>query len=648
MLVYDETNPAGGWGKTPKGFQGSNNVARALTDMTKYKNTIVYLAGSLNYEIIKGLNLNAALGTTLAYQDGYYYQYPYDDGAFAMLEDFTDSNTKKQQYVATYTANYSKEFKGHAVSALLGYEARRSENRYVIYRNRDSFVSEPQSSTQAAGIANLTADFQNTDALDRILSQFARVEYGYMAKYLLTANIRRDGYGSKFGPENRYGIFPGVSAGWVISKESFMSNVKFMNMLKMRAGYGILGNAVGQDFAFTNYYESGVSYDWKTDGTAARATALAQASKLPNPNIQWEEVATANVGFDAGFWENRVVVNVDFYSRQTKKMLYDIMIPPSAGVGTSVPANIGQMSNKGVEFNIEYRDEAGDFNYFVAFNGGFNKNELISLNPELERLFISSGNIGTGESGQGFYGLVYPCRSEPGQPLGQFYGLETAGIWATNAATGETRPTYSGYTPKAGDLIYVDQNTDGKIDTKDMTYIGNPWPKFTYGISLGATWKNIEVRALFNGVVGNEIYNAFESWEYVFFSDYNTTQKIYETSFFGDAGLTNIPRAGTLTDPDRNKNWGAVSDYHVQSGSYLRMKNLQLSYTLPANALNKLHISAMKIFASADNLFVITKYKGMDPEIPAQGGSILAQGLDFTSQRYPLSRITSLGINVTF
>ena len=246
-----------------------------------------------------------------------------------------------------------------------------------------------------------------------------------MAKYLLTANIRRDGYGSKFGPENRYGIFPGVSAGWVISKESFMSNVKFMNMLKMRAGYGILGNAVGQDFAFTNYYESGVSYDWKTDGTAARATALAQASKLPNPNIQWEEVATANVGFDAGFWENRVVVNVDFYSRQTKKMLYDIMIPPSAGVGTSVPANIGQMSNKGVEFNIEYRD-AGDFNYFVAFNGGFNKNELISLNPELERLFISSGNIGTGESGQGFYGLVYPCRSEPGQPLGQFYGLETA------------------------------------------------------------------------------------------------------------------------------------------------------------------------------------------------------------------------------
>lgn len=181
-----------------------------------------------------------------------------------------------------------------------------------------------------------------------------------------------------------------------------------------------------------------------------------------------------------------------------------------------------------------------------------------------------------------------------------------------------------------------------------MTTIGNPWPKFTYGISMGASWKGIELKAQFSGVLGNEIYNAFESWEYNFFSDYNTTSNIYKTSFFGSNELTSIPRTGTLSIPDRNKNWGAVSDYHVQSGSYMRLKNLQLGYNLPASVLKTVNLTEATLFISADNLLTITKYKGMDPAIPPQNGSILAQGLDFTSQRYPNSRLISMGISLTF
>ena len=649
MAIYDPANLPGGFAKVPKGFQGSNNVARALTDHTRYKSTVVNLSGALDYEPIKNLHLNAFFGTNLSYIDGYSYQYPYDDGAFAMLETFSDNNTKNQSFIATYTLNYSKEFNGHTISGLLGYEARRADYRWVQYSNRDSYVDEPQSASQAYGNANLTADFKNTNVLDRILSQFARLEYGYKGKYLLTANIRRDGYGSKFGPENRYGIFPGMSAGWVISKEKFMNQIEFLSTLKLRTGYGILGNAVGQDFAYSQYYEVQNSYDWSVGGAVNRTTGLDVVSQLANPNIQWESVATSNVGFDASFWKDRLIINFDYYSRQTNDMLYNVQLSPSAGVGTTVPANIGKMSNKGVEFNIEHRNEVGRFTYFVAFNGGFNKNELISLDPSLDRLYIASGNIGTGESGQGFYGLVNPCRSEPGLPLGQFYGLKTTGIYDTDAATG-TRPTYSGYTPQSGDLIYVDQNLDGKITTADNVYIGNPWPKFTYGLSMGGTWNNFDVRFLFNGVYGNDIYNATESWEHVFFSDYNSTDKMYENSFFGTNGLTSVPFGGTLSKPDRNKNWGALSDYHVQDGSYLRLKNIQIGYNVPTKLLTKLHISSMKLTASADNLFVLTKYKGMDPEIPAQSlyGGILSQGLDFTSQRYPLSSITSFGIKMTF
>lgn len=651
MSVYDPDNESGGgWGMTPKGFQGRNYVAEASTLYARNNDYSLNMNGSLDYEVINDLHLKGLVGAIFNDKDAYAYQEPWFDGSWYALESFSKANSKLKQYIATFTLNYNKTFGGHQISGLLGYEARSAYSSYLDYANQESFVSRPRSSSLALGVESQTGSFWETDVLNRILSQFVRLEYSYQDKYLLTANVRRDGYGSKFGPENKYGIFPGVSVGWVLTKEPFMNEFSFINLLKLRAGYGVLGNPVGQDFAYTRYYTLGYTYDWSSTSAAGqRETGIAVVDALANAEIQWESVATTNIGLDASLWKGRLAVNLDFYSRQTQKMLYNVGIPPSAGVGSSVQANIGQMNNTGLEIQVEHRNDIGDFNYFVVFNGGFNKNKLISLNPDLERLFITSGNIGAGESGGGFYGGATICRSEPGLPLGQFYGYETAGIYATDAEAG-SRPTYSGYTPQAGDLIYVDQNDDGVINASDQVYIGNPWPKMTYGFNLGGGWKNIEVRAQFNGTIGNDIYNGHDSYEYNFFSDYNTSPKIFDASFFGDNGLTDVPRSATLSEPDRNKNWGAVSDYHIYDGSYLRLKNLQVSYTLPESVVRKMHMSYIKVFFSADNLLTITKYPGLDPEIAPQAnyGGILAQGIDFPSPRYPLSRIISFGVNMTF
>jgi hypothetical protein len=361
-------------------------------------------------------------------------------------------------------------------------------------------------------------------------------------------------------------------------------------------------------------------------------------------------VATTNIGLDGVLFKSKLSFNFDYYSRQTKDMLYNVPVALSAGVGTNVQANVGQMSNKGMEIFVEYRNNVGKFNYNFGLNGGFNKNKLISLDPTLEKLFIASGFI-AGESGSGMYGSVNPSRSEPGLPLGQFYGYQTNGIYATDAVAGEVRAKVGNYVPKAGDLIYVDQNGDGVMNTADMVYIGNPWPKFTYGITAGGNWKNmIDIKASFNGVYGNDIYNAYESYSHTFYSDYTSTMDIYDVSFFGSNGLTSKPRIGTVSSPDANanKNWGLLSDYHIEKGSYLMLKNLQIGFTLPKNALAFLTISKAKVVFTGENLFFLTKYSGLSPIIPPYQRSILAQGVDNPSGRYPYSRLYSVGLNIEF
>lgn len=661
LAVYDPTNPLGGWGRSPRGFQGGHDIQTLLGNYRESNGYEFYASGALEYQILTGLTARALFGTRLFTGSSYFYEPPYDVGTTKNTVDrFGKTLNRNQNYVATYTLNYSKSFGKHTIGVLGGYEARRENYAELNYVNTNALVPYPQSSNLVNNTTTAAVNFFQGDIYNRILSQFGRVEYNFADKYLLTANIRRDGFASKFGPNNRFGVFPGISVGWKISDEPFMKNVPQLTLLKLRAGYGSLGSASFGDFAFVGNYATGFAYDFGE----GRQNSITLAAKIPNPDIRWESVNTTNIGLDAGLLSNRLTVNLDYYYRTTTNMIYSIGLPPSAGLGGSVPANVGELQNTGFEYNLDWRDKVGEFTYGVAFNGAFNGNKLIALDPSLgSRTFLTNGSADSEP-----YRGIATSRSQPGQPIGQFFGYVADGIYQTNAATGETRPKVLDYVPQAGDLIFRDLNNDGAINDDDKTYIGNPWPKLTYGINLTGGWKGFDLRAFFTGVTGNKIYNVYETYEHLLFSDYNTTDKIFRTSGFNrdpltgqpiaagipNNGVTDVPRIGTLTDLDKNGNWTSISSYHVQNGSYFRLRNLQIGYTIPRAVVNKLKMNSVRLFVMGDNLFTVTKYKGPNPDIAPQdtnngnGRSVLQTGIDVAHRRYPVSRLFSLGLNADF
>ncbi len=638
MNVYDPSNPIGGWGKAPKGFQGGNDVQSAIGNYTRNEGNEILLTVNADVEIIKGLVFRTVLGTGITGANNYYFNYRADVGTAVTEPTFGKYLSRTQSFIATYTLAYQKKMGLHELKALAGYEARRANFTDLSGNNRNPLVPEPQDFNLVQSVSSAVVNGRIANVFDRVLSQFGRVEYNYNDKYLLTGTIRRDGLASKFGPNNRYGIFPGVSAGWKISEENFMRNVPAVSYLKLRAGYGLLGNSVGADFAYSAAYGTGYSNDFG----GGRLNSVNIINRLPNPDIRWEAVASTNIGVDAGFFDDKLVINLDLYSRQTKDMIYNVGIAPSAGLGGSVPANIGQMSNKGFEFNIEYRGKAGkEFTYSLGFNGAYNKNRLIALDPSLGRLFLTNGSLSEA------HGNTATSRSEPGRELGNFYGFDVSGIYQSDIAPGESRPTINGgYIPVAGDLIYRDLNNDGQINADDRTYIGSPWPKLTYGLNLKLAWRNFDFNVFFNGVAGVDIYNGYHTYEHLFFSDYTTTSKIFQTSGFNGKGITDIPRVGTIDNFDRNLNWTSVNSYHVQQASYIRLRNIQLGYNLPLVLSRKVRISNLRLYIMADNLFTITNYNGINPDLGT--GSFLNRGIDNANFRYPVSRIFSFGVNVDF
>ena len=613
MAVYDPTATDNrGFAKVITGFYGNNRVQQIVDRKVVNKNNYFNLNGTLSYDIIEGLKASVFGAATMAFGDNYLYTWPVKDGVYINPETVRQEKDKREDYIMTFSLNYNKRIGLHSISFLTGYETRKIQTSYVVY----------------AG--NGAGGFANPEILNRFLSQFGRLVYMYDDKYIFTGNIRRDGYSSKFGPEYNYGVFPGGSIGWNISREDFF-NVPAVHLLKLRVGYGILGSALGYDF---NYAVTGLQ------------------------SVKWETVATTNLGVDGILWQGRLAFNIDYYSRQTRDMLYDIPVPRSAGAGGNVQANVGQMSNKGVELQFEYKNNiTSEIGLSLGINLGHNKNKLISLSDEIDRLYITAGSTTQGGESGGVGMQGTPIRSDPGQPLGQFWGLKTAGIYKTDEEA-KAGPTYNiraiAHTPRAGDLKYVDLNNDGRITTADYTYIGNTWPKLTYGFTVGADWKKmIDIRAIFGGTYGNDILNCVATFQHQFFADYTSSPMIFDVSFFGENGLTDKPRNGYISNNtkggwDNNGNWTQISDYHVKDGSYIQLKTLQIGFSLPKNYTSRLGVSNARFTLSGNNLFILTKYDGLNPIVPPQDRNILAQGIETASGRYPLSRLLSVGLNIDF
>jgi TonB-dependent starch-binding outer membrane protein SusC len=655
VSVYDPSNPYGGWAKTGSFFGGTNLVGQEYQN--HMSNQTYALEGNIyaDLQIIPELNFRATFGASIYNFKNQKFTESYDYGIVANhIAGLSRDNDNQRNLTANFVLTYSKKIGQHDFKIMTGYEAYKSDLStlhgeaqgfpYVTYNL--GLSTNPSSYVTSGGELPQT----------RLLSQFARANYTFSNKYLFTATVRRDG-SDRFGPANQWGVFPSASVGWKLSEEAFIrDNLTYISNLKLRASYGKLGSTSNiPQYTYQSSYggTGGTNSMGLADGSRLKGYAL--TAQLANQSIRWESVLQTDIGLEVGLLKNALNVTLDWYSRQTQGMIYKVPVAMSAGFGrTSVFTNIGHMSNKGIEFAADYRGKMSDFTYSIGVNASFNKNLVKQLDG------VNNNPISDGAAGNDLDGNA--GRTEVGYPMSQFYGYEVEGIFQNKAevnslnekaqqASGLSNIYFQNSGTDAGDLRFKDVNKDGRITTADKTYIGNPWPKIAYGLTLSLGWKGLELTALFQGLQGVDVYNGNKYYSEYFYGDYNSTTDIFNASYFNGNGLTNQPRVGATSATgnftrDPNSNYGRISSYFVEDGSFLKLRNLQIGYNIPNDLLKKWSIEGAKIYLQGQNVMTLTKYSGLDPEVLGRNGTT-ARGID-TIFSYPRSMLLSMGINLSF
>lgn len=648
MEVYDPDN-LGGWAKAPSYFQGGNVLANEM--IYHYSNNDYTLEGNIygNLMIIEGLNLRITLGGAFGGKSSNAYTEAYDWGPV------NNPNASMQAKAGTWqnltsnaTLTYEKAFGNHSIKLMAGAEALKNDG-YNTTVNATTFSIPIAESIRLSTNANKTAE--DEFPLKRTLSYFGRINYAYMGKYLITANIRRDG-SDKFGPNNRWGTFPSINGAWRASEESFIKdNISWLSNLKIRASWGILGNDGIDQFLYEGAYKQISLHNFG-------GTGLKQSwgnTKFANESIKWEEVNQTDIGVDFGFLNHRLTFTFDWYNRQTKDMLYKMDLPLSSGLGnynsnpSQMPINIGQVQNIGSEISVTWRETRNSFYYSIGANASFNSNKVIKIGQEGK--VLTDGSPGAAWNAS-------TSRTQDDHPMGQFYGYKAIGIFQSDTqvqeynAKAKAAGAASGYYQKegtqAGDLIFDDKGA-GYVSEASRDFIGNPWPKMVYGVNIDLAYKGFDLNMLFQGVAGADIYNGTKAYTNAVYGDYNTTADFFKCSYLGSNGLTDMPRFGYYDSSDTyirdaNGNYKEISSFWIENGSYLKLKNLSFGYTLPSNISKKALIQNARVYISIQNLFTITGYSGMDPEI---AGDVRARGID-NIDRYTPTRLVSFGLDLTF
>ncbi len=537
------------------------------------------------------------------------------------------------------TLTYDKQFGKHTIGVVLGQSAMKNKSDYLGAERWNIINLEKpyMSYTNANVIYEVDADgkligtpyaeyngWGGPNVEHRLSSLFGRISYNYDEKYMLQATVRRDG-SSRFGPENKYGTFPSVSVGWNIMNEKFMEQTQdWLSNLKFRASWGKNGSDNIDNFLYTveNVMGNNVLF-----GNPAIKQIGSKASTTANPSIKWEESEQTDFGLDFGFFNQALTFTVDYYIKKTNGMLMTMPIP--SYVGESKPVgNVGDMENKGVEFELGYKWNISDARFAVKANATYTKNTLKNLGNESG--FIDYDGV------QGFTGGSL-ARGSNGMPFPYFFGYKTNGVFQnyaevnayTNAEGGLIQPN-----ARPGDTRFVDINGDGKISSDDRTKIGKGTPDWNFGLNFNADWRGIDFNMFFQGVAGADIFDATYRTD-VTAGNYPT----YMLNRWTGEGTSNkypILRAGD------NTNW-QVSDLYIVDGSYLRLKNISLGYTLPRSLTRQISIERLRFFVMAENLVTWTKYWGFDPEISSGGKSL---GID--KGVYPQARTWTIGLNLTF
>lgn len=594
-------------------------------------------------EVLPGLTLRSSIGGTLA--SGYYRSYgkPSYENSENGNNFITYQENASQGYNWTFTntARYQKKFGIHGLDVLGGYEALKTNvGRNINGSGQKPFSSDPNYITLSTATTNrvVNSGYQNGFSFASI---FGTARYTLMDKYTISGVLRRDG-SSKFGANNRYGVFPAVSASWRISDESFMQSVPFIADMKIRGGWGKMGNSNNVD-PFNNFslYQANLGqafYD--IGGTNGAPSEGFFRSRLGNPNAKWETSITSNIGIDATFLEGKVELVFDFWKKDTEDLLFQLETPAVVGpVATDPSVNIAKMSNKGLDIMLINRgDITNELKYEVTLTGSFLKNEIISLAPGVP--YFESGGTRIGNA----------VRNQVGGPISSFFGYKVLGLFQ-NAAEVAAAPPQDG--KGVGRFRYEDNNgrgadgkltgvPDGKIDVDDRTYIGDPVPAFTGGINLQLNYGQFELVGFLYTALGFENYN-FSRWFTDFYPSFTGAaygERVRESFTFENGG-NSTPIFENISNTSTNN---GHSTYYVEKGNYARLTNLQLAYKLPAATLSRWKIENAKVFIQATNLLTISKYTGLDPGVGGNADTTL--GLDFGTP--PVNKGFNIGLSFGF
>lgn len=504
--------------------------------------------------------------------------------------------------VFNFTTNnflrYQKNIQDHGLEAVGGITYQESNRKYSNVGAQQFPSNAYQKITSAADITSGTSN----ESAFSFLSYFARANYKFKDKYLLSLSGRVDG-SSRFGADNRYGFFPAASAGWIVSEESFMSNVKVMDFLKLRASYGLTGNAEIGNFAALGLYTGGSGYA----GIPGQS-----ASQLENPDLRWEQTAQLDVGIDFGLFESRITGQLDYYAKKTNDLLLNVNLPGNSGFRTQT-RNVGELENKGFEIVINTENFVRDFKWNTSFNFARNRNKILDLQGQIiQGSFIS--------------------RAQEGEPIGIFFS-----------------PKYAGVDPANGDALYVLVKSDGTQTTTNdyneatQMKVGDPNPDFIAGLTNTFKYKGVDFSFLFQGVFGNQVYNGggiFMSANGDFF-DNQTKDQLRRWQKPGD--ITDVPQARLF-----GGNGVGESSRYITDGSYIRLRTITLGYNLPASVLSKAKLTKLRVYVSGQNLLTFTDYEGWDPEVNSDtyAGNNVNQGIDFYSA--PQAKTVTFGINIGF
>jgi len=628
----------------PSGFQEIANPVAMLNSPTlgtgnsdKFVSTFW---GEIN--VFDGLKFKSSFGVDLAFWGNDGYSFPYflatqgkDITQSSVYSNMHRGFTWQVENTLTYTKTFARK---HNLTLLLGQSAKKYTVRELYGDDYNLLETDPGKANIDYAIADrekerVAGGTGGFSALT-LASYFGRIDYNFDERYMFQATVRRDG-SSNFGSSHKWGIFPSFSVGWNVTNETFMENrPEWFNNLKLRGSWGKNGNERIGQFRYTSLMDGGQNYYFGSGDNSAMQYG-SSPSKISNPDVKWEESEQIDLGFESRFFNNSLSFGFDYFKKKTNGMLMDQPIPAYVGKGAPI-ANAGDMENWGLEFETSYKLKVNDFAFNIQANASYLQNKLIKLgNASGEAIYEDAGASGVGSYVKGKNNEVYPF----------FYGFQTNGLIQNQQQADEYNAKY-GEKAQPGDVIFkdiagaLDANgnaiPDGLITDADKTKIGKGMPDWTFGLTLGAEWKGFDLNIFFQGSQGNDIFDFAQRGD---ITAMNRPSWILDR-WIGEGTSNKIPR---MTAVNPNRNWRS-SDLYIKDGSYIRLKVMQLGYTLPRSLTKKVSIQKLRLFISGENLLTFTGYDGFDPEIAA--GNYTTIGVD--KGIYPQSRTVSVGANISF